>query len=351
MTEIQDRPLAGRWQDLLRDNPKLRIRDAATELGVSEAELLATRCGDGVTRLEGDWPGVIRRLPALGPVLCLTRNEAAVHERHGRFRQIEFFHGMGQVVGPDIDLRLFLDHWCHGFAVVDATPGGDRRSLQFFDATGTATHKVFLTESSDRAAYDAIVNDYRSADQSTAQDVLPVVGDDPEREDAAIDVEGFQAAWLALEDTHGFFPMLRKFHVGREQALRLAPAGHATPMPGDTIRQVLDAASRRSLEIMVFVGSRGCIQIHTGPVTNIKPLGDEWLNVLDEEFNLHLRMPRVARSWIVRKPTRDGLVTSLELYDPHGHNIALLFGKRKPGQPESAGWRSLLDELAGGGIA
>jgi putative heme degradation protein len=35
--------------------------------------------------------------------MCLTRNGHAVHERYGEFRHIDFFNGMGQVVGPDID--------------------------------------------------------------------------------------------------------------------------------------------------------------------------------------------------------------------------------------------------------
>ena len=42
--------LAERWQALKQDNPNVRIRNAAEVLGVSEAELLATRIGQGVTR-------------------------------------------------------------------------------------------------------------------------------------------------------------------------------------------------------------------------------------------------------------------------------------------------------------
>jgi putative hemin transport protein len=47
----------------------------------------------------------------------------------------------------------------------------------------------------------------------------------------------------------------------------------------------------------------------------------------------------------VRKPTRDGVVTALELYDSEGEQIALLVGKRKPGQKESEAWRSLVESL------
>ncbi|MGH8046767.1 MAG: ChuX/HutX family heme-like substrate-binding protein, partial [Chthoniobacterales bacterium] len=66
---------------------------------------------------------------------------------------------------------------------------------------------------------------------------------------------------------------------------------------------------------------------------------------LDDEFNLHLREPGVAAAWLVRKPTKDGVVTSIELYDTAGENIALLFGKRKPGQPEDENWRNLAESL------
>lgn len=343
----QTTDLKSRWEDLLADKPKLRIRDAARELGVSEAGLLATRTGDSVTRLEGDWTALIKLLPKLGRVMCLTRNEAAVHERFGEFRQIDFFHGMGQVVGPDIDLRLFMSHWKTGFAVTDHTPDGERQSLQFFDAFGDAVHKIYLQPQSEYGSYGVLLNQFRSADQSNELSVDPQPERRAELPDSEIDVEGFQTAWLQLKDTHGFFPMIAKFRVSREQALRIAPEGHARRVAVDSLRSVLENAAALGMPIMVFIGSRGCIQIHTGPVQNIKMFGAEWLNVLDEDFNMHLRLPLVASAWVVKKPTSDGPVTSLEIYDANGENIALFFGKRKPGEPEDENWRSLCASLEG----
>ncbi|MCP2936632.1 hemin-degrading factor, partial [Salmonella enterica subsp. enterica serovar Typhimurium] len=84
---------------------------------------------------------------------------------------------------------------------------------------------------------------------------------------------------------------------------------------------------------MCFVGNPGMIQIHTGPVHRIEVMGP-WLNVLDPGFNLHLRQDLVDQTWIVRKPTADGVVTSVELLDAAGETIALFFGERKPGKPE-----------------
>jgi putative hemin transport protein len=67
--------------------------------------------------------------------------------------------------------------------------------------------------------------------------------------------------------------------------------------------------------------------------------------VLDPGFNLHLREDHIASAWIVRKPTVDGLVTSLELFDADGNVIAMLFGERKPGKPELDQWRALVETL------
>ena len=95
---------------------------------------------------------------------------------------------------------------------------------------------------------------------------------------------------------------------------------------------------------MVFVRSRGVIQIHSGPVNKIKVMGD-WLNVLDPEFNLHLRENHIAHSWVVEKPTEDGIVTSLEIFDGQKNNIATFFGAKQPGIPELKEWREIAKNL------
>jgi putative hemin transport protein len=106
---------------------------------------------------------------------------------------------------------------------------------------------------------------------------------------------------------------------------------------------------------MVFVGSPGCIQIHSGPVSRIEPMeipsrdGNappvRWLNVLDTGFNLHLREDCIQNVWIVEKPTSDGIVTSVEAFDKDGELMAMFFGARKPGVPEREEWRRIVRNL------
>src|SRR5262245_19480025 len=108
------------WEGLKRAKPHLRIRDAAAELGVSEAELLATTVGESAIRLEGDWTQLVKRLPELGRVMSLTRNDSCVLEHKGPFQKIDIMgggpHAMATVIGP-IESRVFFGGWKFGFAV------------------------------------------------------------------------------------------------------------------------------------------------------------------------------------------------------------------------------------------
>ena len=159
--------LRNAYRAVASERPAARIRDVADEFGVSEAELVMTEVDGAARRLEGDWGKLLQRLPSLGRVMTLTRNPNCVHERVGTYENVQIMPGhggIGLVLGPDIDLRIFLRHWRYGFAVSKATKDGVRNSLQFFDGSGTAVNKVFLRDESDLAAYKSIVGDFAAAE-------------------------------------------------------------------------------------------------------------------------------------------------------------------------------------------
>lgn len=333
--------LKEKWEALKAENPHLRIRNAAEQLGVSEAELLATNVGNGVTVLKSDFADLLQEVIKLEKVMALTRNDECVHERKGVYLNPDFSNPHGQVfVGEDIDLRIFINSWKFGFSVIE----GDRKSLQFFGKDGLALHKIYLTNKSNEAEFDALTEKYKADEQSAEVITEAVPGKPAEKADSEIDVAGFQQAWKDLKDTHDFFMMLRKFGVTRTQALRLAPEGYATKIDNSKVVNVLEDASEQNLPIMVFVGNRGIIQIHTGEVK--KTLWhQQWFNVMDPDFNLHLDTTKIAETWITKKPTEDGEVTSVEVFNKEGDFIVQLFGKRKPGNPELQDWKDLVAGL------
>ncbi|MEL7020078.1 MAG: ChuX/HutX family heme-like substrate-binding protein [Bacteroidota bacterium] len=340
ITTLQERLIALRAAE-----PKLRNRDAAAKLGISEATLLSLSLGKNVTRLEGDWKVLIQEMHRVGYVMALTRNEYCVHERKGVYNNIKFYggtHNMGVAVNPDIDLRFFMNEWHYGLAV--EMPRGNTRlySFQFFNKRGIAVHKIFTTPKSDITAYNELLQQFTAEIQTPILDVdttpIPPKTLVPDKE---IDVDGFQKAWRNLKDTHDFFGLLRKYKVSRTQSLRLAPQGFTTPVDNNAVVRTLEKVAAQKVPIMCFLHSAGTIQIHTGAVKNLVFYGD-WYNVMDPKFNLHLNLPRVKESWIVKKPTTDGIVTSLELFDDQGELITYFFGARKPGIPELDEWREIV---------
>lgn len=338
--------LAQAWQQIKENQPDIRIRNAAALLKVSEVELLATQCGETVIRLRPEFKEILLQIEAIGRVMALTRNDDCVHERKGVYLHpsLDNPHA-GVFVGDDIDLRIFLSAWDSVYAVQEMSRGAARYSLQFFGKEGEAIHKIYLIDDSDKAAYDRIVNTYIHPDQTPGQSVGAYRSEPATKRDEEIDVQGFQEEWLNLKDTHDFYLLLRKFHVTRTQALRLAPEGNfAVKVANSAARDLIGKASASQLPIMVFTGNRGMIQIHSGSVTNLMDY-NEWFNVLDPEFNMHLREEAIVESWVVRKPTSDGIVTSLECFDAKGVLIVQLFGKRKPGIPEMQAWKDLVAEL------
>ncbi len=328
-------------------NGSIRARNAAEQLGISEAQLLAAQLGDGATALQASpekIEAILKSIEELGEVMALTRNDHCVHERHGVYSNFEMVEPKMQqaiFLNPDIDLRLFLRHWSFAFALREHSHAKERTSLQFFDKSGTAVHKIYLTEKSDASGYAKLQESFCNPKQERSLALKHYEAKEPELPDEDIDWAALREAWENLKDTHDFFMMLGRFHVGRQQALRKIGHDLAYPVSVCAHRQVLELACSKACEIMAFVGNRGCLQIHTGPVRNLKAAGP-WYNVLDPKFNLHIKEDEIANIWITKKPTVDGIVSALELYNKSNELILTLFGKRKPGTPELSLWREIL---------
>jgi putative hemin transport protein len=335
--------LRARWDAYRAEHPRARIYDAALALHVSEMELLATDCGTTVTRLAERCEDILKALEEVGEVMALTRNHWAVIEKKGRYTPVSFQHHVGLVLDEGIDLRLFMRNWKHAFGVHHPEHPHYSHSFQFFDGAGRALHKVYLPPES-VTAWTSVVDRFRHVDPSATIAVEAATAPEPAKPDDEIDVDGLLTAWGELQDTHDFFGLLKKFGVTRTQAFRLAAGQFTKRLSLDSHRTILERAAATELPIMVFAGNHGCIEIHTGPVKKVLEARG-WYNVMDPGFNLHLNEAGIAETWLVRKPTEDGVVTSVELFDDAGKEICQLFGKRKPGIPELEAWRNLAESL------
>lgn len=332
-----------RVQTARTDNPKLRARDLATKLGLSEAHLLAADVGAQVVRIDAHPDRLMPLVCQLGDVMALTRNESCVHERRGTYEGFHSGPHASMVVGADIDLRIFAHHWVHGFAVISQGEAGPKRSIQVFDAAGDAVHKVFLEDRSDVGAFDTLVASLRLADQDQPFAVsAPAPIDGPFADVSKLDK--LRTEWSEMTDTHQFLMLTRRLKMNRLGAYHIVGAPFVQRLDVGAVTVALESAAAAKTKIMVFVGNPGCIQIHSGVVETIKPMGP-WQNVLDPRFNLHLRADHIAEVWLVNKPTKRGPAISVEAFDAQGGLILQMFGKRAEAATDTGDWDALTKTL------
>jgi len=354
--------LAEQWDTLRSQQPRLQTRDAARQLGVSEAELLATGIGRTVTRLQDSNHApreIMRRALDLGKVMALTRNENGVIETTGTAsrlkddatpitsttadgadeaeKQARMLNIAGGYLGGPIDLRFQFPQWKHAFAVVQ--PGRDgavSRSLQFFDAQGNAVHKLYVRSDAGVAVFDKLVADFRQPQQDARLVIAPPLPKAAPKPDSAVDLAEFRAAWQDMSDVHQFNRIVSEFGMTREQAMRLGPAGMVRKVAPGAVRQLLEGAAKQQVALMAFVGNGATIQIYSGKIGKVAA-AEGWFNVLDPGFNLHLRDSALRSGYVVRRAG----VLSVEFYDNAGELVVTFFGVRQPGKPQPQGWIDL----------
>ncbi|WP_347253779.1 hemin-degrading factor [Leminorella grimontii] len=336
--------LYDRYLQAKQQHPEEFARDLAKRLSVSEAELTHARVGHDARRLNGDdVRALLAALESVGETKAITRNEYAVHEQVGTYANQHLSGHAGLILNPyALDLRLFLNHWRFAFTLTEQTARGERRSIQFFDEYGDALHKVYMTENTDASAWQKVIDTFLQDDNPA----LTLLTAEPAKSEKAqkIDELAIDREWREMTDVHQFFTLLRKHNVTRQQAFAAVDNDLARRVDNQSLRQLLDMAKRDANDIMVFVGNRGCVQIFTGKIERVVPHG-RWLNIFNREFVLHLIEDDIVESWITRKPTKDGVVTSLELFAADGTQIAQLYGQRTEGKPEQSQWRTQLDTL------
>lgn len=330
------------------DNPGKYARDLAALMGISEAELTHSRVGHDAKRLQADARTLLAALETVGEVKAITRNTYAVHEHLGRYENQHLSGHAGLILNPrELDLRLFLNQWASAFTLSEETRHGVRHSIQFFDHQGDALHKVYATEQTDIPAWEALLAEFISAENPVLQ-LEPLSAAEataPSADHATIDAE-----WRAMTDVHQFFQLLTRNNLTRQQAFHAVENDLAYQVDNASLTQLLNAARQDQNEIMIFVGNRGCVQIFTGLIEKVTP-HQEWINVFNKRFTLHLIETAIAESWVTRKPTKDGFVTSLELFAADGTQLAQLYGQRTEGQPEQSQWREQIARLSQKDIA
>lgn len=317
-----------------------RPYDIAQSLDVSELQvLLFSTDMMKITMLDVGFEELFNRIPDLGKCMALTRNDSTVSEVKGVYGKANFHGPMGMVHHDTIDLRLFTSTWAFVIAVENAKGNDVLRSLQIFDKYGRAIHKVYPQDIT-AEAWEGFLSSFKQKFISV-EDIQNKPEHVAVQSVPKIDAEALRADWLDLQDTHDFHALLRKHKAERTVAFELVGQDLAREVAVDNLVNVIQAARKAEIKFMVFVGNGAMIQIRSGVAKETRMLGS-WFNILDPDFNLHVNMQKLKSAWVVNKPSRHGVVTSLEVFDEQGELAVTLFGYRTDNLPVDPHWGELM---------
>ncbi len=160
----------------LKRDATIRPYDLAAQLGLPEAALVEADLGHETVRIDPTLGRLIPAITALGEVMALTRNRSCVIEKIGTYNDFHDGEHAAMTLDAEIDMRMFPRHWVHACAVETEGKDGPRRSVQIFDAAGDAIHKVFLRETSNLQAWEALRRDLALPDQQALSTFQPRAG-------------------------------------------------------------------------------------------------------------------------------------------------------------------------------
>lgn len=336
VSQLQDR-----FDIFRRLRPSMSLRQLARMMEVSEAELTALWVGQGVYRIRPEWGVILPFLARLGEVMVETRN-GAVGQRHlGAFGALHSFGDQGISFSADLNLRLYRKYWAIAYVIEHPIGSHHAPAMVFFDAHGDALLKVFKTRSTDDEAWDAFVERFSAPFQDRE---LWVIGPRPKAQPmqgSPLDVTALLTEWSRLEATPEFPRLLRKYDVSRRHALRLAEGQFAWQVPVSHLQEVCGELLSQGIPSSSFVGNSGCVHVATGKVRRVVEK-DNVLRVEREDGSLRCELSRLANAHIVAKPSLQGVIHSLELFDTEDRLVLQLFGRVSVGQVEPRQWREVL---------
>ena len=300
------------------------------------------------TRLNGDFAPLMQRLAALGNLTEVTRNPSALLEKDNVSGALYVNNEIELAPAEAMHLRIFYPQWEHGYALEehDACNGGKQHSLQFFDRYGNMMHKIVLGENGDIASFRQLVRDHAAAEQLAPHLIHPRESDMEGNDDtlSQIDVDALRAEWAHTHNHDDFVQRQEAFDQQRLRKLRLAGKAFAYQVANDSARVILQRMTEFGTSIMAQVGNAGIVQAYYGKIKNIR-VKDSRLKIMNAGFRMQLREDHIDSIWVAKKPTTDGIITSLELFNRQGTHIASFLSKKSNGQPEPREWREAIMRL------
>ena len=286
--------LKSKWKTFQKDNPKVRIRDAAYQMKVSEAELLSTEINETVSfLLIEDMTAFIKDILKVDKIMLLIRSDYVVHEKTIKTKNIRLEDN--QIIDLDKNGCKILDFNIDAFEYVffqkKMHSNRELKSFQFFDKAGMAILKIYL-KGKDLGFFDEIELKYKKIYHYEMQSDLDI--NNSNLLDSKIKIN-------LPYDTSNSKATCRNISV-------------------KSLRLILENASEMKIPIQIHALGLGTIQYHRNTVRNIVDYGP-WVNVIDQKFNLHVLGDGLTKASLVQYQFKDCQQYLINFFDKNNTHV------------------------------
>ena len=286
--------LKSKWKKFQQDNPKVRIRDAAYQMKVSEAELLSTEINETVSfLLIEDMTAFIKDVLKVDKIMLLIRSDYVVHEKTIKTKNIRLEDN--QIIDLDKNDCSILDFNIDAFEYVffqkKMHSNRELKSFQFFDKAGTAILKIYL-KGKDLGFFDEIDLKYKKTYNYEMQSDLDINNSNLLDSKIKINLP---------------FDTINSKTTCRDISVK-------------SLRLILENASDMKTPIQIHALGLGTIQYHRNTVRNIVDYGP-WVNVIDQKFNLHVLENGLTRASLIQYQFKDCQQYLINFFDKNNTHV------------------------------
>ena len=254
--------LKHQWADLIQkpEHQKIRIKDAADILNVSEAELLSTTIGEKSDFLRvPNWLQLFKEIVSLGPMMYLVRNDYAVHEMTIPINNVQKKTSFILLWNEDEYVKIIDSCIKYAFYTSGIARGNKIYSIQMFDSLGKAILKIYL-KNDKLEKFKEIKNQYKTDYDYELQKM--------EKRDSS------RTDWNKSDQEQLDWVIKDNF----------------------SITKYLEDVVTNNKKISIQISNDGAESMYSGTIKNvIHKFG--WLNIMDPTFNLHVKDMQINKIW------------------------------------------------------
>ena len=257
--------LKQQWAELLQkpEHQKIRIKDAADILNVSEAELLSTNIGENTHFLKiSNWLQLFKEFAALGPMMYLVRNDYAVHEMTIPINNVQQETDVILLWNKKGHIKITEPCLKYAFYTSGMARGNKIYSIQIFDSDGTAILKIYL-KNEELEKFKEIKNQHEREYDYELQKMEKHTSNSTNRDKS--DQERLE--WVIKDNF--------------------------------SIKKYLEDIAINKTKISIRISNDGAESMYSGTIKNvIHKFG--WLNIMDPTFNLHVKDMQINEIWTTK---------------------------------------------------